>query len=99
MTSKDMMHILEVDMIVLFVLEPNTNGTVAKKYCVRSAKPERVDVSDTTCMLSEAIRLKTTLKASNILSKQGPGVFNAAVDGTNGVAAHNAMTVPLKVRE
>ena len=98
MSSKDMMHILEVDMIVVFLLEPNTHGTVVKKYSVRSEKPETLDVSDVTCMFTEAVRLKTTLKAANIMSKKGSGgVFNPALDGTNGVAAHNAMTIPLKV--
>ena len=89
--SKVMMEILEVDMIVVFAVEPNDDKT-AHKYTIRSTKSETIDLDKTTSMFSEVLSKKQTLKVNQKLRKTS---FNTEVDGCTGVLARNVLTVPL----
>ena len=92
--SKDMMQILEVDMIVIFVIEPN-NPHTAKKYTVRCDKPDIIDLGAPghRSMFAEVVGGKCALKVNRKIKSSS---FNPAVDGCPGVAVRNAMTVPLQ---
>ena len=94
MGSKDMMQILEVDMIVIFIAEPN-NPSIVKKYTCRSEKPEQIDLTEHKCMYAEMLKCRHSLKTASIMGNSS-SLFNPAVDGSPGVAAYNAMIVPLK---
>ena len=89
--SKVMMEILEVDMIVIFAIEPN-DEKIAHKYTIRSVQPEVIDLDRTTSMFLEVLTKKRTLKANQKLKKTS---FNTEVDGCAGVFARNVLTTPL----
>ena len=89
--SKEVMQILEVDMIVVFVSEPNAPHIV-HKYTVRSERPETIDLTDAKSMVAEVFHQKRSLK---INSKIRSSTFNSKVDGCPGVVARNVLTVPL----
>ena len=86
--AEAMMNILEVDMIVVFLSEPNAPHLV-KKYTIRSEKGELIDLNDLKPSISsQSFTVGNTTSTNNIASTNG----NNNVGGSNATTSSSAHT-------
>ena len=94
-TSKDVMQILEVEMISLYIVDP-LSPNVLYKYNIRSDKAEKIDLNVLThksAILFDVLQEGITIKHSSVRKSS---VYNEEIDGCPGLVLGSVMYIPLK---
>ena len=91
-TSREMIKILDVDMIFIFIIDTN-NENYINKYSVRNDNYESHDLTDFSCIVKEVLKNEKTMKFAEIKSSSE---FNMSIDGCPGIIVHNLLSVPIK---
>jgi hypothetical protein len=91
MCSTQMMHILDVDMICIYISDFNV-PTKIRKFTIRSQRAEEFDLDASKSILNEVFETGLSVKYSNMKEN----ALDPERDGCPGVIVKNMMSIPLK---